>query len=101
MSEPSITRPFIAIDPGGKEIEACLSVAAPTEKSGGEWGVFVHIRGLDERQREVFGIDGWQATQLGMRFLGSRLEHFYDQQWRFRWEAEGDVVPPADLLGAI
>ncbi|MCA9233264.1 MAG: hypothetical protein KDA57_21650 [Planctomycetales bacterium] len=101
MSESSITRPFIAIDPGGREIEACLSVAAPTEKPGGEWGVFVHIRGLDEKQREIFGVDGWQATQLGMRFLGSRLDYFYDQHWRFRWEAEGDVVPPADLLGAI
>jgi hypothetical protein len=100
-SSHSIKRAFHAISPSGEERHCELSVDLPCAKPEGEWGAVVRIEGLEARSREIFGVDAWQAVQLGMRFLATRLEHFESHGWRYFWELGGEQASAANLAGSI
>jgi hypothetical protein len=100
-SSHSIKRAFHAISPSGEERLCELSVDLPLAKPGGEWGAVVNIEGLEARSHEIFGVDAWQAVQLGMRFLATRLENFESDGWRYFWEVGGEQACAQSLAGSI
>jgi hypothetical protein len=62
-----------------------VRVGIPRKLRGGwDWGCPVEIRGLGEpRLRYVYGVDAFQALQLGMDYIGIRVATSIPQPFQF------------------
>ena len=49
-------------------------VGAP-QPDGDDWCCPVRIKGLDSKERRVFGVDSWQAMILALRLVEALLRH--------------------------
>jgi hypothetical protein len=102
MTSPSqaIERTWYAVRPNADgEGPVILRVGLPEREAGGEWGVEVSLAGLDSGVRKIFGVDGWQAVALGMRFIAARVADSSEQGWQFYWSKGGEPVHAKDLHG--
>jgi len=73
MTRGGIERTWHAVAPSGAEMTVTLRVGAPAPEGSGDWAVEVSLDGLEPGARKIFGVDGWQAVDLGMRFIADRV----------------------------
>ena len=92
-------RILFAVAPDGAEHEVALRVGVPTAAPSGEWWAAVSLGVLEARQHRIAGIDAWQAVQLAMRFVVTRVGHFAADGWQFYTERGGERTSPSELLG--
>lgn len=76
-----------------------LRVSMPHQEPDGEWSVLVSLSALDHPPRKIFGVDGWQAAALGVRFVASLASDLEERGWRFYWSKSGEAASTQDLLG--
>jgi hypothetical protein len=90
----AIERTWYAVAPNGLgEGLVTIGVEVPRQQSSGDWGVRVSLGGLEpDPAGPIFGIDGWQAVSLGMKFVAARLVDFADRGWRFYWSQDGELA---------
>jgi hypothetical protein len=94
---PAIERTWHAIAPeGSSEGPVTFSVGPPQREPGGEWSVVVRLDTLDPTPRKIFGVDGWQATALGMQFVAAQVRGFSERGWQFFWSKGGDRAGTED-----
>jgi hypothetical protein len=62
-----------------------VRLGAPRKLGGGwDWGCPVEIRGLDEPHlRYIYGVDAFQALQLGMDYIAIRVATTVPQPFQF------------------
>ena len=99
MDAVAAERTWLAVAPDGTEHELVLRVGIPTQAPGGEWWSAVSLGVLESREQRVAGVDAWQAVELAMRFIASRVGHFAADGWQFYWERDGEPAAPSDLIG--
>ncbi|WP_428001868.1 hypothetical protein [Acidovorax sp.] len=96
----AIERIWYAIAPNGSgEGPVVLRVGMPHQEPDGDWSVLVGLSTLDGPPRKIFGVDGWQAAALGMRFVASLACDLEERGWRFYWSKGGESASAEDLLG--
>ena len=93
-----IERTWFAIAPDGGHHEVNLVVGTPTLRSGGDWAVSVSLGVVEPRRMEIYGVDSWQAMNLGMRFIGRLVQTAEKEGWQFYWNAGGERTSPSDLF---
>lgn len=98
----AIARTWYAVAPeAGGEGAITVGLDLPRQQSGGDWGVRVSLGGLEpDPAGPIFGVDGWQAVGLGMKFIAARLVDFADRGWRFYWTKGGELATVEDLRNA-
>ena len=99
METLAAERTLCAIAPDGAEHEVTLRVGVPTAAPSGEWWASVSLGALEARQHRIAGIDAWQAVQLAMRFVVTRVGDFAVGGWQFYTERGGERASPSELLG--
>ena len=92
-----IERTWHAVAPGGAQTTVTLRVGPPAREGSGDWAVEVSLDGLEPGARKIFGVDGWQAADLGMRFIADRVVDFSDRGWHFFRERGGEPASAKDL----
>ncbi len=95
------TRVIVARFPDGTENEIVLRVGRPFAKGNdsSNRAVRVELEGLEQIQRPMMGIDGFQAIACGVALLVSRLEDYVEKGLcEFYWPGTVDKFNPADLL---
>ena len=96
--ESCIERTWYAVAPdGGGEGPVTFGVGMPRQEPGGEWSVLVSLGGIEPGPLKIFGMDGWQAVRLGMRFIAARLSDQSNRGWQFFWEKDGERASAEDL----
>jgi hypothetical protein len=89
MGEVIATRRLFLLDDPDREV---LVQLGKLQKTAGEddYSCSAQIIGIgDERVRRVFGFDAFQAIQLTMRFIGTRLVALNEENGgRLRWEGD-------------
>jgi len=93
-----VKRTWFAIAPDGGHHEVDLIVGPPTQRSSGDWAVRVSLGVVEPRPTEIYGVDSWQAMNLGMRFIGRLLESAEKEGWQFYWNSGGERASPGDLF---
>src|SRR5687768_9870795 len=89
---------LFAVAPDGTEHSVVLRVGIPERRPDGLWSASVSLGALDSHPSSIYGDDSWQAIQLAMRFIATRVGHFGNGGWQFFWERGGDAFPPSELL---
>ena len=97
LSSSAIQRTWYAIAPDGTEGPVTFQVGLPIEQPDGEWGVRVSLGDIEPTIPFIFGVDGWQAVVLGMRFISARVSDLSERGWHFFWVKGGDSAGPSDL----
>ena len=85
MSNLIVERPCIAISPDGERIETCIGLEKPEQLDVYRWDCKLNFGKLDFEERRAFGIDGWQALQLGMEMMHVELDFKSLTGWKFLW----------------
>ena len=86
---------------GDAERQVVVSMGRPQQASAeGEFYCPFQITGIDddERVEAIFGVDAFQAIELALRFIGSKLTFLNSQSAsRLRWEfgEKGDLGFPS------
>ena len=94
----AIDRTWYAVSPSGEGQSVTFGVGLPVQEPGGEWSVVVRLEPIEAGSRKIFGVDGWQAVALGMRFVAARVSDLSARGWNFFW-TEGGEAASADDLG--
>ena len=89
-------RILYAVSPDGVGRELALSVEIPIEKNDGSWCAKVLI-GFIDPVLTISGVDAWQAVQLSMLMVATRVGRYEKDGWKFYWEKDGDRAYAADL----
>jgi hypothetical protein len=97
VHDAPIERKWFAVAPDGAECEVLMQVGVPMREPSGDWIVMVNLAGLEHAAYKIFGIDSWQATALGMKFIASRVGDFSERGWKFFWERGGECASSEDL----
>jgi hypothetical protein len=90
LGEIVATRRLCVVDDGKrKEVEVLLGM--PRKLQGGEdYACPVLIKGLgNERIRSIVGVDGFQAIQLAIKFIGVELNAHGKTGKHIQWEGSG------------
>jgi len=68
--------------------DVITTIGRPSEASGGEWLCRCVITGLARREDySIAGIDGFQAIELAVRFIGDRLKDSPEfREGRLYWD---------------
>lgn len=91
-------RTWYAIDPQGYGHELILRVGLPRPREEGDWAVEVSIGVLEPRPMKIYGVDSWQAIQLGMRLISREVADFERRGWRFYWKEGGEAASVSELM---
>jgi len=92
-----VERQWHGVAPDGTEHVVSFRIGTPTRQEHGEWAANVVLIPMDPVPHAIFGIDSWQAVNLGMQHITVMAKHYYKLGWRFYWERGGDEAPPSDL----
>ena len=101
MESFAAERTLFAIAPNGAEHEVTLRVGVPAAAPTGEWWAAVSLGALEAREHRIAGDDAWQAVQLAMRFVVTRVGHYGADGWQFYSARGGERATPSELLGGI
>ena len=93
MTEVIAVRRFWWVDEPDRQL--LVSIGKPQRSPGGNGEFYCPIRmtgfGDDQRVDAIFGIDGFQAIELALRYIGYRLSDINEKNgWRLRWEFGDD-----------
>ena len=79
-SNPSwlASRTILAVKADGQATSVTLRIGTPYEISPEEWACPVAMDGLQDRMRDVHGIDAWQALQLVQSLQAQLLGYFVE-----------------------
>jgi hypothetical protein len=102
-SEPSwiASRTIVAVKSNGEEIAVTLRIGTPYEVSSEEWACAVAIDGLQERLRDVHGIDSWQTIQLAQNLQAQLLGYFVEEGGRLFWPDPREPVRVHELFPKV
>jgi hypothetical protein len=89
IGEVMATRRLFLVDEPDREI--LVHMGKPEKTPGREdYSCALQVTGIgDERVYRIFGVDAFQAIELGVRFIGERLASWnQDAGGRLRWECD-------------
>lgn len=90
-------RTLSAVDPDGSTFDLTIRIGAPQPR-GGEAACMVSVSRLFEEPRLIYGVDGWQALTLALRFIQQLLEGHLERGGRLHAHGTTDPVDLASLM---
>ena len=72
------SRTILAVKADGQTLSVTLRIGTPYEISPEEWACPVAMEGMQDRLRDVHGIDAWQALQLVQSLQAQLLGYFVE-----------------------
>ncbi|GAB2864058.1 hypothetical protein GCM10027277_35950 [Pseudoduganella ginsengisoli] len=94
-------RTLLAMDADGREFALTFGVGAPYETGTGECACAVLLDGLERAPHVLFGVDTWQALQLGVQFAIHMLQGFVAQGGQLLWPQEREPMAISELIPAM
>jgi hypothetical protein len=91
-------RTLTAVKPSGEEVSVTLRIGQPYEISSEEWACPVAIEGLQERLRDIHGIDSWQTIQLVQNLQAQLLGYFIEEGGKLYWPGTHECMELVELF---
>ena len=95
-----VERTLRAKEANGEAFDMVLRVGNP-HPSKVDWACTVSITRLSERPRELFGIDSWQALQIGLQLIAHELDGFISRGGQLFWPSTEESVKPQELFACL
>ena len=99
MTEVIAVRRFWWVDQPDHQLVVSIGKPQETPGGAGEFYCPVQVTGFgdDESVQPIFGVDGFQAVELALRFIGHRLTDINSKNGgRLRWEFGDDGRIPKE-----
>jgi hypothetical protein len=58
-----------------RKIPLHITIGVPQSDDEFDWCCPVRLKGLDRKERRIFGVDSWQALTLALRLVEAMLRH--------------------------
>lgn len=97
MTDLFVSRTCFAHPPDRTSFSVQIGVFAPVSTEQQSWHCKLSLDGLLDEERLAFGIDQWQALQMGMQMVWLEVTLKTAMGWRFAW-SNGDNMAPGALL---
>lgn len=97
MTELLVSRVCTAYPPQGPPFLARIGVFSPVVTEHQAWECKLSLDGILDDERNGFGVDQWDALQMGMQMIWVELSLKTKMGWRFAW-SNGENMEIDELL---
>jgi hypothetical protein len=97
MTDLFVSRTCTAYPPQGPAFLVEIGVFPPVATEQRGWQCKLSLDGVLDEERLAFGVDQWQALQMGMQMVWLEITFKAAMGWRFGW-FNGESMDLAELL---
>lgn len=97
MTELFVSRKCIVHPPQTPGFSIQIGVFPPAFTEDQAWQCKLSLEGIQDEDRVAYGVDQWQALQMGMQMIWIELSLKTAMGWRFSW-LDGESMEPDEIL---